>query len=779
MGFNYQHASSQGVNAMSPRNQSVSNNRKFARSSEKGADFKLRKKSAAVFPEPEIRCTEAERQPASAEGLSEENNCVWLSSDCRSHSLLSFDTPQDVLDNQFSVLSLSGGHGAPLDIGRVVTAAFDGSKISPMEEASLLCGTNEDDNEELEEEEIVRWLQYSVQNEVNDHAVWSSECGESSWERSSCNDLSMFGNSSTSLSTHDGIPSYVQDIDGSDFSSLLDLEKEDSELLSDGEHGNIVAEATEFSSPSKSNINLQCGSSISSCKTPCRTEEAESLVKDFDIDDPLYWPLDQNSYSSPEFDNFLCISPRRDTNYIAFSGPSKSNSSEGRFHEKRDHQKCRKIDREGCRRRISFSSTPVSVSSINKSSAKTSRLSRSLTRSLAEYYPYTTNLKKLSINKQNDNADKIQSSQKLAAGDIHEFMVEGVPIEKLIGLNEFDGHEGCRSWKVAGHRVSVVPEREIRHPAPAVEILPSKIAHPYKYAGENVDLHGLNIFKGRYSVADIIGFSSSEMLCSKSDGSLKSWEGAVDLVNVLKHEIRDGQLSFRGKRILELGCGYGLPGIFACLKGASTMHFQDLNAETIRCTTIPYVLANLEHARDRQSCQQDGQLTPTRHQLTPDVHFYAGEWEELHSVLSVVQRDGFEPAARVSIGFSEEDFMDGYSSQDGSVIGHESSSRRSRKLSGSRAWERASETDTGDCGYDIILITEIPHSVNTLRKLYSLITKCLRPPYGVLYLAVKKNYVVSNGGARQLRALVDEEGVFGAHLVSELTDREIWKFFFK
>lgn len=39
---------------------------------------------------------------------------------------------------------------------------------------------------------------------------------------------------------------------------------------------------------------------------------------------------------------------------------------------------------------------------------------------------------------------------------------------------------------------------------------------------------------------------------SFSAGSLKSWDSSIDLVNVLKHEIRDGQLSFRGKRVLEV-----------------------------------------------------------------------------------------------------------------------------------------------------------------------------------------------------------------------------------
>ncbi|XWS35249.1 hypothetical protein CRYUN_Cryun21dG0109700 [Craigia yunnanensis] len=327
--------------------------------------------------------------------------------------------------------------------------------------------------------------------------------------------------------------------------------------------------------------------------------------------------------------------------------------------------------------------------------------------------------------------------------------------------------------------MSTVSERDVHLPSPAVEILPSKTAHPYKYAGDNVDLQGLNVFKGRVSVADIIGFTSSELISSKPDGVLKSWDSSIDLVNVLKHEIRDGQLSFRGKRVLELGCGYGLPGIFACLKGACTVHFQDLSAETIRCTTIPNVLANLEQARDRQSRQPESPLTPSRQTLTPTVHFYAGDWEELPTVLSVVRNNVSEVTTGMSLSFSEEDFMDGCSSQDGSILAQEISSRRSRKLSGSRAWERASETDQGDGGYDVILMTEIPYSVSSLKKLYALIKKCLRPPYGVVYLATKKNYVGFNNAARHLRSLVDEEGHFGAHLIKEVADRDIWKFFLK
>ncbi|KAM0877975.1 hypothetical protein ACQ4PT_035162 [Festuca glaucescens] len=322
--------------------------------------------------------------------------------------------------------------------------------------------------------------------------------------------------------------------------------------------------------------------------------------------------------------------------------------------------------------------------------------------------------------------------------------------------------------------VPVVSERDLHLPSPAVEIIPSKSAHPYKYAGEKVDVQGLDVFKGKVSVADMIAFSPSEVASSKHDGSLKYWESSVTLVNIIKDEIRDGQLSFRGKRVLELGCGSGLAGIFACLKGASTVHFQDTNAETIRCRTMPNVLANLEQAQDRQNRPSESPVTPSRQLLAPVVHFYAGEWDELATILSVVHTTA--PPANLS--FSEDDFMDGSSSYDGSsIVGQDP--RRSRKLSGSRAWERATETDPADGGYDIILIPEIPNALNSLKKIYALVAKCLRPPYGVLYVASKKNFVGSNSSARQLRALMEEEGVLSGHFLTELSDREIWKFFFK
>jgi len=139
-------------------------------------------------------------------------------------------------------------------------------------------------------------------------------------------------------------------------------------------------------------------------------------------------------------------------------------------------------------------------------------------------------------------------------------------------------------------------------------------------------------------------------------------------------------------------------------------------------------MANLEQARERQSRQPESPLTPSRQVLSPVVHFYAGQYEEVVGVLSVVKHKLLEASAAINLSFSEDD---SYSSHDGSsiIMGQEQhSSRRSTRstrLSGSRVWERAnSDSDVGGgFGYDVILMTHIPHSVTSVKKLYSLIKK--------------------------------------------------------
>ena len=70
---------------------------------------------------------------------------------------------------------------------------------------------------------------------------------------------------------------------------------------------------------------------------------------------------------------------------------------------------------------------------------------------------------------------------------------------------------------------------------------------------------------------------SSDLVPGVYEGGFKVWECSIDLVELL---VRD-KVEFSGKKVIELGCGHGLPGIHALQEGA-TVDFQDYNAEVLQ-----------------------------------------------------------------------------------------------------------------------------------------------------------------------------------------------------
>ncbi|MCO5595036.1 hypothetical protein L7F22_049073 [Adiantum nelumboides] len=323
---------------------------------------------------------------------------------------------------------------------------------------------------------------------------------------------------------------------------------------------------------------------------------------------------------------------------------------------------------------------------------------------------------------------------------------------------------------------------------PPVEVLPSEVPKTNSFVPDILNLeNGLTLLKGRAHNGD---FSNVDSTGAKFEGGLRLSKCAVELVNILRREIQDGQLSFRGKRVLELGCGHGLPGIFACLKGAAEVHFQDLSSELLRNVTIPNVAANLEHAQSQHAHISDGGLvrTKTSQQLRPELHYYAGHWSGMDSVLSVVRQDHYtDSACQCDRSGSADNLSTGKGSQ---IDYNQEIHLQSRSLKGikhlpssSRACERGNLSGSLEGGYDIILMSETVHAGLTLPTLYSLVVKCLRSPYGVMYVAGKKHYYGSGGGTRQFKSLADADGLLGAHLIADFTDasfntKEVWKFFF-
>ena len=68
------------------------------------------------------------------------------------------------------------------------------------------------------------------------------------------------------------------------------------------------------------------------------------------------------------------------------------------------------------------------------------------------------------------------------------------------------------------------------------------------------------------------------------------WDCSFDLVDYV---YQNGAEKFAGKRVIELGCGQGLPGIMALKVGASRVVFQDFNAEVLNKATQPVIEMNL------------------------------------------------------------------------------------------------------------------------------------------------------------------------------------------
>ena len=60
------------------------------------------------------------------------------------------------------------------------------------------------------------------------------------------------------------------------------------------------------------------------------------------------------------------------------------------------------------------------------------------------------------------------------------------------------------------------------------------------------------------------------------------WECGIDLMDYLIENV-----SIEGNRVLELGCGHGIPGIYCAKESATEVVFQDYNEEVLRNVTMP------------------------------------------------------------------------------------------------------------------------------------------------------------------------------------------------
>lgn len=131
---------------------------------------------------------------------------------------------------------------------------------------------------------------------------------------------------------------------------------------------------------------------------------------------------------------------------------------------------------------------------------------------------------------------------------------------------------------------------------------------------------------GQEELESLLSLSNSrhsDLIPGVYEGGLKVWECAFDLVDF----VCESSGEFSGSKVLELGCGAGLPGVAAMLKGAECVHFQDYNSEVLNYITVPNVLLNII-----------GEEENIRNSSLAKFLFCCGDWMTLPSLLGTQQK---------------------------------------------------------------------------------------------------------------------------------------------
>lgn len=115
------------------------------------------------------------------------------------------------------------------------------------------------------------------------------------------------------------------------------------------------------------------------------------------------------------------------------------------------------------------------------------------------------------------------------------------------------------------------------------------------------------------------------------EGGDSLWECSMDLLVTLD-EYRDIYIS-DSTTICELGCGHGLPGIYALLIDDNIkLLFQDLNASVLETTTIPNVLMTVKQNKGLTD-------TETVELVRRRCRFIAGDWSNPSLIKAIGKQD--------------------------------------------------------------------------------------------------------------------------------------------
>ena len=244
----------------------------------------------------------------------------------------------------------------------------------------------------------------------------------------------------------------------------------------------------------------------------------------------------------------------------------------------------------------------------------------------------------------------------------------------------------------------------------------------------------------------------SDLIPGVYEGGLKLWECALDLVQFLA----ESNLDFSRMRVLELGCGLGLPGIYTAMQGARSVDFQDYNAEVLKRVTIPNVILNV-----------GSKIRNSKDPTTKNGPEIGNGNDTTKGRLRIGNENAIKSGPEnLSGGHAEASFrIENETGNNAEVIEHQFDTKNQsgtdeifRFYSGD--WSGLVPALEPVEGYDLILTSETIYSLASQPKLLSILKQLSAARSGVVYVAAKTFYFGVGGGVASFCQLLEEDGTF-------------------
>ncbi|KAF9355122.1 hypothetical protein BGX26_006971 [Mortierella sp. AD094] len=263
----------------------------------------------------------------------------------------------------------------------------------------------------------------------------------------------------------------------------------------------------------------------------------------------------------------------------------------------------------------------------------------------------------------------------------------------------------------------------------------------------------------------------SDLVKGVYEGGLKTWECALDLVAYLAEQ----KENYDGKKVLELGCGSALPGIYVLTQSNSVkVDLQDYNDQVLKLVTLPNVLLNTYVRPDQQPAEEEEEV---EEEIKEQKEKTEGEDDDEDD-----EDDEEDPEADPAdgdFGGVELDLPDSF--EDKLVLAKKVEAQSTFYMGDWSGLVDLMAFSGDEDKYDLILTSETIYAEESHPKLYATIKNSLKRG-GKALVAAKTFYFGVGGDILSFRRLIEKDNVFNVKVVfsaQAFVRREILELTFK